>query len=412
MPEIRHIVLQWPRLGPYHLAQLAALGRAATARGVRVTVIETARREAVYADVREETAHEGFERLTLFPDATFEEIPPRAIHDAVRAALDRLRPDAVGVNSYSLPDALATLEWARRNRRVAVGMTDTKADDGPRSRWREALKGCIVGEFDAMLVSGTASTDYVRALGLTAPVRTGCDVVDNAFFACGADHARAAETDDQAPHFLAINRFVARKNLRRLVDAHTRYAERAAARGQTPWPLVLVGDGPEHADIERLARAHGRVRFGGFAQIDALPALYGRAAALVHPALQDQWGLVVNEAMAAGLPVLVSRAAGCAADLVEEGLTGWTFDPHDADAIADALARMADLPTADRRAMGEAARRAIAAWTPDLFADAFLDLADAGRASSKRGLDPVAGLVLLALRVLSRSATTFHAVRD
>ena len=137
MPEIRHLVLQWPRLGPYHLAQLAALGRAAAERGIRVTAVETARREAVYADVREETAHEGFERLTLFPEATFEEIPPRAVHDAVRRALDRLRPDAVGVNSYSLPDALATLEWARQSRRVAVGMTDTKADDGPRSRWRE-----------------------------------------------------------------------------------------------------------------------------------------------------------------------------------------------------------------------------------------------------------------------------------
>ena len=163
MPELRHIVLQWPRLGPYHLARLAALGRAADARGVRVSVIEAARREAVYADVREETAHEGFERVTLFPEDTFETIAPRAVRAAVRDALDRLQPDAIGVNSYSLPDALATLEWARQNRRVAVGMTDTKADDGPRSRWREALKARIVRQFDAMLVSGTASQLRARA---------------------------------------------------------------------------------------------------------------------------------------------------------------------------------------------------------------------------------------------------------
>ncbi len=409
MPEIRHIVLQWPRLGPYHLARLAALGRAAQARGVRLTVIEAARREAIYADIREETTHEGFERLTLFPEATFEELPPKALHSAVRRALDRLRPDAVAVNSYSLPDALATLEWARRNRRVAVGMTDTKADDGPRRRWREAIKGRIVGQFDAMLVSGTASTDYVRGLGFAGPLGTGCDVVDNDVFARGADAARA-DAEDVAPHFLAINRFVTRKNLRRLIGAHARYADGATGRGGVPWPLVLLGDGPERADLEALAGA--RVRFGGFVQVDALPAHYGRAAAFVHPALQDQWGLVVNEAMAAGLPVLVSRAAGCAADLVGEGVTGWTFDPNDTDAIADALARIAELPAADRRAMGEAARRAIAAWTPERFAEAVLDLADAGRATSSRGLDPVAGLVLHVLRLLSRSATTFHAVRD
>ncbi len=414
VPEIRHIVLQWPRLGPYHLAQLAALGRAAQARGVRLTVIEAARREAIYADIREETTHEGFERLTLFPDATFEELPPKALHSAVRRALDRLRPDAVAVNSYSLPDALATLEWARRNRRVAVGMTDTKADDGPRRRWREAIKGRIVGQFDAMLVSGTASTDYVRGLGFAGPLGTGCDVVDNDVFARGADAARA-DAEDVAPHFVAVSRFIGVKNLPRLLDGLARYRDRATASGRTPWPLVLVGDGPTRADLVAHAAALGLgdlVRFAGFAQIDALPALYGHAAAFVHPATKDTWGLVVNEAMAAGLPVLVSRAAGCAADLVGEGVTGWTFDPNDTDAIADALARIAELPAADRRAMGEAARRAIAAWTPERFAEAVLDLADAGRATSSRGLDPVAGLVLHVLRLLSRSATTFHAVRD
>ena len=262
-----------------------------------------------------------------------------------------------------------------------------------------------------MLVSGTASASYVRGLGFAGPVRTGYDVVDNEAFAHGADAARSDGADD-APHFLAINRFVARKNLHSLIDAHARYTAAVDAKGDAPWPLVLLGDGPERASLEAGVEARGQVHFGGFVQVDALPAHYGRAAALVHPALHDQWGLVVNEAMAAGLPVLVSRAAGCAADLVEDGVTGWTFDPNDTDAIADALARIAELPTADRHAMGEAGRRAIAAWTPEVFADAFLDLADAGRATSNRGLDPVAGLIFRALRVLSRSATTFHAVRD
>ena len=410
---LRHVVLQWPRLGPYHLARLAALGRAAAARGIRVTALETARREAVYADVRVEGGDDGFERVTLFEDATFEAIPPRAVHAAVTAALDRLQPDAVGVNSYSLPDALATLAWARRHRRVAIGMTDTKADDGPRSRWREALKARLVGQFDAMLLAGTPQKAYFRSLGFDGPIELGYDVVDNDHFARGADAAR--EAGSLAPHLLCVARFIGVKNLPRLLDGYARYHRDALAAGAAPWPLVLVGDGagrgPLAAQIEALG-LQGAVRLEGFVQIDGLPTLYGRAAALVHPATKDTWGLVVNEAMAAGLPVLVSRAAGCAADLVREGVTGWTFDPHDAGAIADALARMAALPEETRRAMGDAARLAIADWSPERFATAFLDLADAGRATSSRGLDPFVGVLLFLLRALSRSPTTFHAVRD
>ncbi len=409
---LRHVVLQWPRLGPYHLARLSALGRAAAARGIRVTALETARREAVYADVRDADGADGFERVTLFEDATFEAIPPRAVHAAVTAALERLQPDAVGVNSYSLPDALATLAWARRRRRVAIGMTDTKADDGPRSRWREALKARLVGQFDAMLLAGTPQQAYFRALGFAGPIGLGYDVVDNAFFARGADRARD-EHPSAAPQFLASNRFVPRKNVAALLDAHARYSRHARSEGAAPWPLVLLGDGPERQRLEEVARAGGgEVSFVGFAQVDALPGHYGRAAAFVHAATQDQWGLVVNEAMAAGLPVLVSRSAGCAADLVREGVTGWTFDPRDTEALADALARMALLPEAQRRAMGDAARRAIADWSPERFATAFLDLADAGRATASRGLDPFVGGLLFLVRTLSRSPTTFHAVRD
>ena len=119
-------------------------------------------------------------------------------------------------------------------------------------------------------------------------------------------------------YFLASARFVPKKNLLRLLEAYAGYRRRA---GADAWHLVLLGDGELRGDIERrsaLPDLAGAVILPGFRQYDELPAYYGLARAFVHASTTEQWGLVVNEAMAAGLPVLVSDRCGCAPDLVED----------------------------------------------------------------------------------------------
>jgi glycosyltransferase involved in cell wall biosynthesis len=106
------------------------------------------------------------------------------------------------------------------------------------------------------------------------------------------------------------------------------------------------------------------VVFAGFRQIHELPDFYAAAGAFIHPALEEPWGLVVNEAMAAGLPVLSSRNVGAAEELVEEGVTGFLFDPQSADAIALAMERMVSMDSLSRRAMGDAARRMVERKAP------------------------------------------------
>src|SRR5262249_59830905 len=104
-----------------------------------------------------------------------------------------------------------------------------------------------------------------------------------------------------------------------------------AAAGTAAWKLVLLGEGEQRAKLEGLRDALGLrndVSMPGFKQYDELPAYYGLASAFVHTSTTEQWGLVVNEAMAAGLPVLVSERCGCGPDLVREGVNGFTFDPR------------------------------------------------------------------------------------
>jgi glycosyltransferase involved in cell wall biosynthesis len=109
------------------------------------------------------------------------------------------------------------------------------------------------------------------------------------------------------------------------------------------------------------------VYFPGFRQIEELPRFYAHAGAFVHASTTEQWGLVVNEAMASSLPVIVANRVGCAQDLVEEGCNGFTFDPYDVDQLAQLMLKISvyDFPLA---AFGRESSRIIAGWGLERFA--------------------------------------------
>jgi len=368
------VAVMWPRFGPYHVARLDAAARLFQGRSCRIIGIETAEAESTYSWEPIE-APPRVRRETLFPGAEYSKLASRSLRSAARDALARVDPAAVAVCGWSLVEAREAIAWCRRNGRGAILMSDSKRDDAPRRPWRERIKSRIVSLCDAGLVAGSPHKEYLVELGMPSDaVFMGYDVVGNDYFS----QAAASLHDSLPAHsrelgarrfFLASNRFIPRKNLSALLAAYARYRE---AVGDAAWDLVLLGDGPGRKFVEEAIERFGLrgVHLAGFRQVHELPAYYAAAACFVHPAMQDQWGLVVNEAMACGLPVLVSKTAGCRYDLVEEGGNGWTFDPSSADDVARALFRMHHLPPARRREMGERSRLIIADWGPDRFAHA------------------------------------------
>jgi glycosyltransferase involved in cell wall biosynthesis len=117
----------------------------------------------------------------------------------------------------------------------------------------------------------------------------------------------------------------------------------------------------------------------------------------VHASAVEQWGLVVNEAMSAGLPVLVSNRCGCAADLVIENGNGYAFDPSDTGRLSELLRLVASEP---RRLddMGQASRRIIAKWTPEVFASNMLEACDAALARPATAVSRLDHALLWTLR--------------
>jgi glycosyltransferase involved in cell wall biosynthesis len=292
----------------------------------------------------------------------------------------------VAIPGWSHPGALSALLWCLQKRRPAVLMSDSGKDDEVRRQAREATKRCVVRLFGGALVAGAPHAEYACALGLSSDaVFDGYDVVDNAHFERGArqarDGAERARRRLGLPErfFLASSRFVAKKNLPLLLEAYGDYRRRA---GADAWHLVLLGDGALRPVLERrIARPDlaGAVILAGFEQYGALPAYYGLAGAFVHASTTEQWGLVVNEAMASGLPVIVSKRCGCAPDLVEDGVNGFAFDPRDVGALAGLMRRVAAMTEAQRRAMGRAGEAIIAGWGPARFADGLMRAVDVAR---------------------------------
>ena len=366
------------RLGPYHSARLDHAGRDG-----EITVVELNAAADTYAWDAVSAGPARFHRRSVDGPA------------ALEAALGEIGPEVVFLNGWSDPGALTAWRWARRHGVPTVLMSDSQRHDERRVFWKEWFKCGVLAGCQAAFVAGRRHAEYLTALGFASkPVTLGYDVVDNAHFRTGAEaareEARAARARLGLPerYFLCVSRFVAKKNLPRLLRAFADYRRQA---GPGAWHLVVLGDGEGRGELEaRIAHdgLTGTVHLPGFRQYDALPAYYGLADALVLASTTDQWGLAVNEAMAAGLPVLVSRVCGCAPELVEEGVNGWTFDPHDPSTLASLLARMACASGDDRAAMSRASRRIVADWSLDRFAAGFWEAARL----AQRGMDTRPGM--------------------
>lgn len=306
--------------------------------------------------------------LQTITDTPHEQFPVARLKREVEAVLDDISPEVVAIAGYSEAGMRAAASWAKRHNRAIVMMGDSTERDLPRTWYREWIKWAWISRHaDTAFVAGTRAKQYLEKLGVAGDkIWLGYDVVDNTYFAEEVAKIRAAESRASAPHFLVVCRHVPEKNLSRFLEGYAKYRATAPA----PWGLVLAGDGVLNANLKAQAEALGLhdICWPGFVYVNDLPRLYAAASAFVLPSTQEPWGLVVNEAMAAGLPVLVSDYCGSAPDLVRDGENGFIFDPVSADAIAAALERMSAIPRERRDEMGRCSQAIISGYTPETWA--------------------------------------------
>ena len=275
-----------------------------------------------------------------FDSASFTGADVGSIGDAITAT----RPDAVIVPGWHSMFYLRAIAACRRANIPVLYRGDSNLLSGPRGltrlpwslRTRAALK-----MFDGYLSVGTRSREYLRHFGAPEPlIFDSPHCVDDAAFATGADRLRESGARQQARQemgarpddflILFAGKFLERKRPIDVIEATARLGSDVV--------VAMAGNGPlMEATREAAARLNVRATWCGFLNQTAMPRALAAADCLVLPSESETWGLIVNEALAAGTPCVVSSGVACAADLVRTSVSGAVYTSGDIEDLAASL---------------------------------------------------------------------------
>ncbi|MGB2602513.1 MAG: glycosyltransferase family 4 protein [Candidatus Sulfotelmatobacter sp.] len=300
------------------------------------------------------------------------------INRGVLSTLNKLRPDAVLCGGYNYMTSWQAAYWARFHRvPLLLWSESTALDKRHGHRPVEFLKAQFLHLCRSFVVPGRSSLNYLKDFGISDQlIFTAPNAVDVTLFSKPAKLARCNQFEVRvrrslpSRYFLFVGRLVKAKGIFELLETYAQLDTEIRDKVG----LVFVGDGADRpALMERAARiAPGTIQFPGFIHREGLSDFYALADALIFPTHSDPWGLVVNEAMSCGLPVVVTGVAGCVADLVQDGWNGFVVAPKDHVALASAMTRLAS-DSVLRMEMGSRSRERIEAYSPEAWAEGLVN---------------------------------------
>ncbi|HEY3453480.1 MAG TPA: glycosyltransferase family 4 protein [Bryobacteraceae bacterium] len=293
--------------------------------------------------------------------AGFSEALPLHVPIDTFARLRRYRPDVVISVEMGMRTLLAALyRRLHRDSRLIIWAEVSEATERGRGVLRRVLRAVLARQADAFLAVGASGMRYVRGLGV-APGRVFplFYTTDVKRFA-GSD---ASRTPERVRRILYAGQLIERKGLVPFLAA---LSEWAAAHPERNVEFTIAGGGPLRTALETfVAQENLTLHFAGSLPYDELPKLYSKADVFVLPTLADTWGVVVNEALAAGLPVLGSVRAQAVEELVIDGVNGWTFDPDRPSEMYAAIDRAMQTTSEQLTAMRAKAQARAFALMPD-----------------------------------------------
>ena len=316
----------------------------------------------------------------LLFDRYWEEISLRERTQALFQQAAAFKPDVINLTGYYDPAQLMLLIWAKaRGVRVIMQNESTEADQ-QRGGIKEQVKQWIFNRCDGFFCFGSQAADYLFQFGVSpGQILLRKNAVDNQALLTAYNQALPGRSNEQQRlglrpnNFIFVGRLAESKNLPLLL---TCFAEaRKQSANEQEWGLILLGDGIERERLQETIHALDlteQVRLLPGRPWYRIPDVLALSNVLVLPSRSEPWGLVVNEAMACGLPVIVSDRCGCAADLVQDDRNGFVFDPDVPDELTGHLIQFMD-GSAPAKQMGEAAQQFITQYSPEAVAQEMLD---------------------------------------
>lgn len=296
---------------------------------------------------------------------------PLPVHDAIgRTAaaiwpeIEAYGPDVVYVSGWSFPEYLKLARRLRKRGATTIIGNDTPWY-GTARQWLGALSSpfWLRPVFDWMWVPGPSHERFARRLSFSrACTRTGLLSADvDAFQAAAADREPAARKV-----LLSAGSFLPNKGMDRICEA---FLAQVSA-GVDDWDLMLVGA----KDTAQRIPVHERIRVLPFVQPQEMPALFAQADAFVLASLRESWGVVVHEAAAAGLPLLLSERAGAVDLFLRDRYNGWRFDPFAQADLQEKMGILLRAPDAVLKTMGRRSTALAQQQHPEMWAQALVNM--------------------------------------
>ena len=343
------ILIVLRNIGPYHNSRFEALSKSK----IKITVFETRPQSKEYLW----SSLDNYKySVYKFPKAKSPEkdIPNKKIDLIYKKLIPQVKPDVIISVGWSDRSYQRLLLYGNIHKIpvliVSDSITNTE-NNQKRSFLKEIIKKIILRGYSSAFVAGTKSKNYLVKLGFNEKrIFFPWDVIDNNFF----EKYTPENNIPQNNYFLCVSRLLERKNLINLVKSYAYYQECGGK-----WGLKIIGSGDQYNNlIKESENIFYKKDFEiiNWLQIDELVNFYKNASAFILPSYFDNWGLVVNEAIASNLPCIVSKNCGCAVDLINNKISGLIFDPYDLNELSFCMKLIENQDKEDREKMINSAR--------------------------------------------------------
>lgn len=358
------IIFGATNLGPYHLARYSILAD----RGVDLTIVQAPVAE-FYRPWRFDK-----EKARFHVEQPYEVLKGdkrwRTLLKVTEDYLKSKQPSVVITTGYNSRYNWAAAIVCKRMGIPSIIYLVGWEHERKRQFWKELIKRLYYQRYiNAAIVTGVRAEAYAQKLGIKeSKIWKVGNVVDNDHFSQVTPTENPTAFPPQ-PYFLTVSRLSQEKNIPTLLNAFRDYR----LAGGT-WHLAIAGTGPDAETLkESVAHAfNDYVHWMGWTDYEMLPALYANAACFVLPSTIEPWGLVVNEAMASGLPILISYQCGCYPDLCQEGQNGFGFSPLDAERLTELMRYFEFLSDEERNRLRHYSSSIISRFSLDNWCAAFI----------------------------------------
>ncbi len=316
-----NILFTLERIGPYHNARF---NKVSESKDFNLNVLETNNASNEYP--WSENLNKNYKVFELFRINSLNYKLNNYIK--VYKILNESAPKIVFISGWNDRISHFLLFICQIKKIPIVILSDSRYKDNKRNIILEFIKKLLLKGCCSAIVAGKESENYLIRLGFKkSDIFKPYNVVDNQFFLCSNNCKRLNK------YIICVARFLKRKNHLKLLKAFESYKKKDGFLD-----LILIGDGPERENIinfKKTLSCSSKISIEAWKDISELKEYYSNAKVFVLLSNVENWGLVINEAMASSLPCIVSYECGCYVDLIKDKNTGWGVDPENEEQLAN-----------------------------------------------------------------------------